>query len=430
MLVYNNIFPKLINYEGYGSFKVNDTQVEVEASFKLIYFPNDIIIYSTDRAFLKLESVGFVSLHGELINGRQIECKKILINNLSKSSGIMGETIEIGMTPFEEIILGKTNQKYATQARFYLFNYSFGKIKCEWKNKKISIDSVENYENTRFLSKSWNVPLESAQLVVESEVEEEHQQFILLAETICKLLSLAICENTIFDRTEFLNDANSDEYEVEVWKERIKEGFGDGAIVSLPKDIEQFIPKALDVWFGWSDSFQKDFYTIVRLLNTSNKGFVDDRMLRVEQAWEITSTAFSSSPSKLPVHIEELKKSLFLVYENWKTKYPQSDANGLLKNRISDALNWEKLINKLRNFSDIQMLNIDKINLKFEELVLQRNGVAHTGRLKHTNQPHLTLLSAQYGLRLIWLKMLGFEGFVDDEGNGWTVFKKIDEYFY
>lgn len=141
---------------------------------------------------------------------------------------------------------------------------------------------------------------------------------------------------------------------------------------------------------------------------------MDEKLLRITQAWEMLANAWGNQTGELTDCIRELKGRLKEVYKKWKDKYPNEDPNAFLWSRIAEALQWDRAVKKVEQLANSYKVNTKKIGLDFKQLFKARNDVAHDGKMSmeirnnKNSPPYKLLMAAQLGIRILLLKKLGY----------------------
>lgn len=121
-------------------------------------------------------------------------------------------------------------------------------------------------------------------------------------------------------------------------------------------------------------------------------------------------------------------------YTKWREKYPSEDPDALLGSRITEALQWDRTIKKIEQLANSNKINIQKISLDFKQLINARNNVAHDGKMSmeirdnKDSPPYKLLMAAQFGLRILLLKKLGYSGKIVTSENGCRTNEEISKY--
>jgi hypothetical protein len=181
--------------------------------------------------------------------------------------------------------------------------------------------------------------------------------------------------------------------------------------------LNAFISSGMEKVKNLEHSKYLDLKTINEYLNETDHGYLDDRILRLVQCWEILANSWVKSKPKLTVEIQELKSEIKENLKGWHEKYPDLDKDRLLDDRLHKALEWEKSVSLLEGILKDFNLDNDILKIDFPRLIKLRNSVAHSGRFEEEDTLH-DLLKGQFGLRLIILRIFGYEGSVNDYISG------------
>lgn len=162
-----------------------------------------------------------------------------------------------------------------------------------------------------------------------------------------------------------------------------------------------------------------DFRTILEYLNETDHGYLDDRILRIVQCWEIVSSTWNNQKPNLSPEVVELKCSLKQTLKEWHKKFPGFDKDGLIGDRLHKGLEWDRVINLLNGTLIKFEIDNSAVKIDFPKIVKLRNSVAHKGRFGDEDALD-DLIKAQFGIRLVLLRILGYDGqiidYIDDGG--------------
>lgn len=155
-----------------------------------------------------------------------------------------------------------------------------------------------------------------------------------------KLLSFALGEHIILERA--LYNDNGNEYEK---SKHPKTSFNSGYQIIPDFKLTYFLEKALPIWGKISTSRQSDYKAIFDYLNQTRIGYIEDRILRAAQCWEILSEGVDVR-NEIPEPFIELGKELKQVYKNWRSvdKNRGYDPNGSIGSMIQDFRVREKIL--------------------------------------------------------------------------------------
>ena len=167
----------------------------------------------------------------------------------------------------------------------------------------------------------------------------------------------------------------------------------------------------------------------VNYINSTSKGYLEERLLRIAQAWELLSTDWIKDLNEVPDPIENLKVKLRNSLKQWRADFPEFDKTGFWSGRVLKSLSWDKSISKAEQLASKYSINLEIINLDLKMLFNDRNSVAHSGRFEDYSVDRMPLIdSAVIGLQLILLRKLGYTGLIHTSENQWTAYKKIEEF--
>jgi hypothetical protein len=154
---------------------------------------------------------------------------------------------------------------------------------------------------------------------------------------------------------------------------------------------------------------------------------LEERLLRIAQAWELVSTDWIGELNEVPEQIENLKVRLKYSLKSWRNDFPEIDQSGFWTGRVLNSLSWDKSIAKSQKLASKYQINLESIKLDLRKLFDDRNSVAHSGRFKDYNEDRIPLIdSSVFGLQLILLRKLGYSDLVHTVDN--VRFKKIEEF--
>jgi hypothetical protein len=311
------------------------------------------------------------------------------------------------------------------KAEFYFKNLNISLSQTfKFENLEIQINTIDDHihQIKEFNSKK-NPILETALLEIKGISDQE--EYLKMAQTIKHLLSLALGRNVIFDRqVYFINNEESTVFKK--MSDPINEGIQIVPEFTLSEYLIQTIPK----WQSLSKEEENALYVAINYLNQTKNSFIEDRILKVTQAWE-SLAEFWKIESVLDERLQLLKDQLKHTYNSWREENDviDLDTSGQIGSKISSSINQEKLISKLEGLTSKFSLDKSKLNLKLKELKSLRDQVAHTGKINISGKDaHPILESAFKGLQIIILDHLGYEGFVIYHKDGWRTFEKMEEF--
>ena len=167
---------------------------------------------------------------------------------------------------------------------------------------------------------------------------------------------------------------------------------------------------------------------ITNYLNQTSNGYIEDRILRMAQAWECAAKYWVREKIVLTDELLDLREKIKDVFNIWKQERNYQDTNGELCKKILSSLDEEINLIKLNRLISSHKLKIEEVvNLDLKKIKKLRDFVVHTGKITTSGISHdeaiFILLSGIQGLQLIVLKRLGYDDFVNGvQDNG------IDEF--
>jgi hypothetical protein len=185
----------------------------------------------------------------------------------------------------------------------------------------------------------------------------------------------------------------------------------------------------LEQYKNWDEKKRKLFFSTVNYINSSSKGFLEDRLLRICIAWEGLADHLLSEKNKSDSDLKELKESLKSLIENFNLsgKYDKN----FIKDRVINSLDWERLYQSLSRLCEQYELKSEKIGLYFKSLIKIRNDIAHTGQFRNKLDIDFlvkTLYNHRFGIQLILLKELGYDNIIESQENNWRTLRNIQEF--
>lgn len=217
--------------------------------------------------------------------------------------------------------------------------------------------------------------------------------------------------------------------QLEYWERRVDYHFG--AERCIPdSELNNFIKSSIDHFEKWNERKKKLFFSTVTYINSSSKGYLENRLLGICIAWEGLAQSWTGTKIKKSINdLDRLKDFLKRSINDFEL--PVHCDKGFIKNRILNSLEWENLNESLKSFSDQFNLDHQKLGLDFKLLIKIRNDIAHTGLLRN-NYSQLSLSEILYnhkfGLQVILLIELGYERLIVTQKDNWATLIKIGEF--
>ena len=286
---------------------------------------------------------------------------------------------------------------------------------------RITVKSERN-SIKKNISKYWGIPQISSELIVEKD-NEPIDSFKEIANYIIRLLSLGTGRHLVINIQTFFSKSKSFTL--------LQNAYVSPAYIGsllLANDFPDLLIKGIPILRSWNMEKFKDLRIILIYLNATDKGYVDDRVLKLVQCYEIIAHKWVKSKYKLTSELTALKQRLKSAIKDWKKEYPKYDPNGFWSGRIHKSLEWEKTFKLLEDVLVSQNLDLKKLDVDFSKLVELRHEVAHSGRFGSVNAIK-DLVNGQFALRLYLLKILDFNGKIRDyRGTDWSKFKDISDF--
>ena len=404
--------PNVISLAGVGEFCSDGLSFNVP--FSLIqYLAKTVIIAKINPELKKYDNNW--KLKGFLNDDKKpIECEHLLL--FSKTISIpRGIEQDWKFMPLNaDIIIGNKLDKPIKEAYYPLLSYFEGAFSLT--DDRWNIEVIKNpnsAEQTKSIAENWQIPIEGLTLHL-SHPGATLEQYREKARQIAILLSLACGNEVTFHRQIISWDIDN---EIEIWR-RMKGGeYGPGVCVPI---ISKYLKETLPIWRTFSEKEQKEIQLAFTYINLSAKGYMDEKLLRISQAWEMLANVWGNQTKEVKDSakdpIKELIAEMNDAYRKWKVKYPDKDEDGFLKSRINDALNWDKVLKKINRLANSYKINTQIIGLNFQQLIKARNDVAHDCKMSEAirnnanSSPYKLLMAAQFGLRILLLKKLGYSG--------------------
>lgn len=360
-------------------------------------------------------------LSGLLSNERPIS-----IDTLRRISVQEGSLIEL--RPWNcPVEIGWRGSGHPIASFFVLTGIYEGQLKLTLGEWQIELYSGKEAGLNKKASKGLGVPLEGSSLKISASKknQDEHE---ILATDIMVLLSLACGTGVTSHRWSLFFSAGE---QIELWRSRSGEDIGPGPIIE-PWDLAAYIEQVFPVWNSMSREEKKVLKTAITHLNNSGSGYLDNRLFQVAQTWEYLAKQWV--PEKgIPEAQQELKNTLKKARRAWAKANPNADQHGLLGDRIAKAFDWPVLRQQIEELAAEFGVDLQILGLDIEHLKAARDSVAHSISLEGVAAPsgphHELLMCAQYGLQIILLRRLQYNGLVTYREGGWLTSKHISRLF-
>jgi len=418
-------YPALIVLEGSGVFSSGD--IEFESIFEIVHYPQNVIIIPKEEpeinslVFLEnFKSQNLWKLFGHIGENIPISAEDLLCTSSS----------DLTFRPLnKDIIFGNAQKNRFVQAQFPLVGLFAGQVNLDFGNWQIStILTAKETNPIKSKSELWNLPLEGNTLSINNSKGASKQDFLDLANDISLLLSLAVGNSVVYNRQLYFEN---NRIEQEIWRKKPDYYFGTRQCIPT-SELNHLIKRSLSRFEQWSKEKKDTFYAVVNSINSSSKGFVEDRLLHLTIAWESLANKWlpKESLAKNYKELDPLKKILKTAVDEFKL--PENYDKDFIKGRVVMALNWERLLKSIMNLINYYNLDYHKLNLDIETLLKIRNDVAHYGQLR-------TIYSKKYladlifynrtGLSVLLLTELGYDGLIEFKKDNWKTAEKIHEFY-
>lgn len=314
------------------------------------------------------------------------------------------------------------------KTEFHLKNNSFSdKIDSSLNDEKIFFDF--NFKKNEEIN-TIKIDLDSKSETGFLEIfnEKNHEKSKNLATDITQLLSFALGLNIVFEK--YIHNCQG---QSETFNQK-KVFICDRGQEIIPKDrIKQFLKKTLPIYSNLSDIEKNEIFVITNYLNQTSNSYIEDRILRMAQAWECAAKYWVKEKIVLSDELLDLREKIKDVFKIWKQEKNYQDTNEELCKKILNSLDEETNLIKLNKLISTHKLKIDEINLDLKKIKKLRDCVAHEGKITKSRisakEAIFILLSGIQGLQLIVLKRLGYDDFVNGtQDNGIDEFGNRDRW--
>jgi hypothetical protein len=416
----DSIYPKLIARKGNGSFTSKD--IKFSALFEIFHYPRNTIIKTQIPDKQVLSNYHSIEENEWNLDGLLDDRTPIIANNLFFKE-INGN--DLTLFSFKDLYFGADEISELSFAKYplvgvYDLNFCIDidgwKIECIGEKKELA--------QVKDKSKNWNLQFEGNALRLE-KLNAAKDEYLSKANDITALLSLALGNVIVFNRQLYFQDDNLIREE---WRRKVDYYFGADRCIPGFR-IGHFLMATLSNFEKWDLEKRKIFFSTVTYINSSSKGYLDDRLLKISIAWEALAQKWSFKDLKSNRNeLEPLKDSLKKAINEFQL--PKNYEKDFVIDRVLKSLDWEKNTNNMITFCNQFNLNIEKIGLDFKFLNKIRNDVAHTGFFrKKYSKDHLSelLINHIMGLQVILLLELKYNGLIESEENKCVNYIKIEE---
>lgn len=394
------------------------------------YYLDFLLHRQLSRSVISIDyaAIGSVALHLDSFRLAAVlsDGRSICIDQLKRIGAQEGGLVEL--RPWNcAVEIGGRGTGSPLSSTFILTGLYEGKFGLNFGDWQIELSSDRDAELNKKASKGLGIPLEGSILKISAEgkSQAQHEQ---LATDIMLLLSLA-CGTGVACHRWVLN--YSDNNQIEFWRSRAGEEMGPGPIVDSC-DLLGYIEQVLPTWYGMPSEEKKALTTAVTHLNISGRGYLDNRLFQVSQIWEYLAMQWIPA-ARLSYAQKELKNAVKRARRECSKDYPEADPNGLIGARIAKAFEWPVLRKQIEELASQSRIDLNRLGLDVDHLKSARDSVAHSITLEEVAESsgphHELLMCAQYGLQIILLQRLRYNGLVIARDNGWQTVKSINHLF-
>lgn len=356
------------------------------------------------------------SISGTLSDGRLILCDNAFPRSLG--TFVVSRSVQIGNKP------NSTPQEVS----YWLVGFYEGKIDLQSNTWHIeSFPQKQLPDLAKHIQQGWGITAEGLQITLSCD-GAKLEDYELKIRQITDLLSLACGTGITYHRSKaFWPDGAS----LETIGRGARDNIGPGKLIAC-SDISIFLETALTKWGSWPDDMQNACRLIIDYICSTGRGYLDTRLLMAWQAWEIAASNWGT-PTALSAEEISLKTLIQSTYKGWRQSCPDHDPNGHLYNRLSSSFQWPAALRQLEALADRYGIDREKFELDFKELKRVRDFVVHNGKLPDdmnadTSRPYHIMQSALFGLQLLMLVKLGYNGLVAWHNQGWRTYSPIQDF--
>lgn len=390
--------PEYILVEGTG--ELSNIIDKVKVNFKVFLINQKIAFYCTimPNNQLNFPFSNPWSFKGHTASGESIQCNSLLFIDLIDNN--------VELLPNTNVIIGSFFDSFADMAIYRIYNLYDLNFDIYFSDYRISVRTDENSIGKN-ISYFWEIPQSGGEIILQKETANIEETGRLI-ELILYLLSIASGrDNKIQQRT--FSRGNR---QFSILQNNIVSSH---KIVPILEDenIPKFVRSAVAVIQTWEPDKVRDLMSILELLNKTDEGFLDDRILALIQSYEIIANNWIGKNAELANELKALRANLQLTLKQWHSDFPNYDKNRFWNNRVLKSLEWDKTIDLLNGVLVSQGFDLGLIKVDFNTLLKLRNETAHTGRFRNA-KPLQELFDGQFAIRLFLLSYLGYEGKVRD----------------
>lgn len=415
-----------------GSGNLVSLNYNLNVGFTLFLINENILIYCTTDDYPH-ELIDILNNNNWSLQGETEDNVPLLAKDLSITC-LTNHFIELSSISI--ILLGKSFSEYADKIEYPIANLFDTKISFVYDSFNINIETTP-HPFSKNISMQWGIPQVGATLILEKNYAHI-KDYTELANYIIKLLSLVtgrqICINV---ETFYLKEKcfTSLQY-------RYLSTHDIGSIISND-NLCIYLTNALPIIKSWDTQKFNDFRIILEYINSTGINWIDERILRLIQAYEIIAKCWIKQKYKPSKQIKSLKDGLKPVLKKWKEEYSSIEPGlkdsikpedssiepEFIINRIYDAIEWDRTVKLVESVLENSNLDNKILQVDFKKLVQLRHYVAHTGRCGNIDASQ-DIINGQFALRVYLLKILGYKGEIQDyRGSGFAEIKDITDFY-
>ena len=404
-------YQKLI---GTGSFSASELNITSE--FLLLRNPVwmgvlALIESKVDTLRVSLSQPLMWHLRGTLHDGRPIKSDSLL------NTGPAESPYNISFSVMKSINIGNPLNEPLLYSEFPLVNYFEGSASLTYRDWKLAISEDPKAKHAESIAKRWRLPFEGVTLKLTclQSSPEDHKKMAILVMT---LATLALGTGVSSHRNILYSESTA----YETWRFMTGDEKGLGPVIPSHK-LESYLAVALPTFESLSADKQARLRLGITYINLSESGYLDTRLLTILQAWEFLALTWVDR-KPLPSDLLSLRSRLKNMLKDWRRDHVTSDLDGFWGSRILSSLDWARLNDQLKDFAAMWDVDLDKIGADLAILRQMRNAVAHAGKLPDelstSSEDRYNLLrNARHALRLVLLRVLGYEDLVVVNKGGW-----------
>ena len=385
-------------YTAKGIGVLTDGKISRRVAIELFLTNQEVVLFClpTEGSLHLFFDSNQLNLTGKTDSGEVIRADNLLFRRITNSY--------IELISNEKVYVGDyyDSKKNADRIDFYISNLFDLNFSFTFNGYTIEIKSEGELIKER-ISMYWRLP-QVGSIVTITKPNTSIDEYLKIINFLIWILSLAFGRHLSFGIYHIFN--NERNYKA------IFNNFSSWYFINsiIPKNnLNDLLSNGLSVLYGFDETSLIDFRTVLEFLNETDQGYLDDRILKIVQCWEIVSNKWNSRKQSKSPELTELKCNLKQMLKEWHKKYPEFDKNCLIDDRIHKALDWEKAVVLLNSTLNEFNLDISILDIDFFKLIRLRNSVAHKGRIEDEDAL-ADLLKAQFGIRLVLLRLLGYGG--------------------